>query len=78
VVEHNGTAKPMSFPGVPLTDAAVEGIAKRLGCAKSDICVMCGIQITMQIFRNSGVCCEQHRKDRDNDNLPFRGGALSP
>ena len=66
-----------SFPGVPLSPEAIEGIAKRHKCPKSDICVMCGRKIVVQIFRNSGVCCEDHRKDRDNDHQPFRGGQLN-
>jgi hypothetical protein len=29
-------------------------------------------------FKNTGVCCESHRKIRDNDLQPFRGGHLAP
>lgn len=33
----------------------------------NDICCICLIPIELMIFRNSGVCCELHRKARDND-----------
>lgn len=35
-------------------------------------CIMCGQKIRMQIFKGTGVCCEQCRKDRDNDHEPFQ------
>lgn len=70
--------EPFSFPGVPLTKDSIEGIAIRNKVPISQVCVMCGRIIVVQIFKNSGVCCEQHRKDRDNDHAPFRGGSLAP
>jgi hypothetical protein len=60
------------------SEQQIADLAKHHGCAKSDICIICGKKIVLQIFRNSGVCCELHRKDRDNDHEPFRGGALAP
>ena len=33
-------------------------------------CCICGIEIVVQIYKNTGVCCENHRKDRDNDHGP--------
>lgn len=38
----------------------------------SNICVMDLKVITMQIYENSGVCCEYCRKLRDNDIGPTR------
>lgn len=38
----------------------------------NQICCICLKVITMQIFKNTGVCCENHRKDRDNDHEVFR------
>lgn len=72
------TTEPFSVPGIPLTEDAVHGIALRNKVPVSQVCVMCGKVIVVQIFKNSGVCCEQHRKDRDNDHAPFRGGSLAP
>jgi hypothetical protein len=60
------------------TDAQLDELAAYHKVARSDICVICGKKIIVQVFRNSGVCCEKHRKDRDNDHAPFRGGVRSP
>ena len=40
-------------------------------------CCICGIEIEVQIYKNTGVCCELHRKDRDNDHGPARVGYVS-
>lgn len=36
------------------------------------LCGQCGREIEVQIFKGTGVCSEQHRKDRDNDHAPFK------
>jgi hypothetical protein len=74
---YDPTPIPFSNENRP-TEDQIADLAKFYGCAKSDICIICGKKIVLQIFRNSGVCCEKHRKDRDNDHEPFRGGALAP
>ena len=71
--KQNGQRKQLTIPQEDL-----EYIAKQRGVLVNQICCVCGTVITVQIFKNSGVCCENHRKDRDNDHAPFRGGALSP
>jgi len=68
----NGFRKPIYKP------SAIAKRAKSLGLASNQICCMCLKVITVQIFKNAGVCSENCRKDRDNDHQPFRGGALSP
>lgn len=45
---------------------------------RTNVCCICGKDIKIQIFKGTGVCSENCRKDRDNDHAPFRGGALSP
>lgn len=40
-------------------------------------CCICGEEIVVQIYKNTGVCCELHRKDRDNDHQPARIGYSS-
>ena len=40
-------------------------------------CCVCGTEILVQIYKNSGICSEQHRKDRDNDHGPARVGYVS-
>lgn len=62
----------------PPSEEQIADLAKYFNVAKSDICCICGRKIIVQIYRNSGVCSEQHRKDRDHDWAPFRGGALAP
>jgi len=32
-----------------------------------NICSVCGQEIKMMIFKGTGVCCENHRKLRDNE-----------
>lgn len=52
--------------------------AAKHGVTLNNICCMCLKKIKVQIMKNTSVCSERCRKDRDNDHLPFRGGALSP
>jgi hypothetical protein len=33
-------------------------------------CSICGQDIKVMAFKNTGVCCEKHRKIRDNDTAP--------
>lgn len=49
---------------------AVLNRAQLLKVHPNQICTVCLNLIEMQIFKNTGICCEQHRKDRDNDHLP--------
>lgn len=37
-------------------------------------CTECGNKILIQIFKGTGVCCENCRKNRDNDHKPALGG----
>lgn len=76
----NDTRKlePFSVPGVPLNPVTIKNLAKFNDVPISQICCMCGSVIKVMAFKNTGVCCENHRKDRDNDHAPFRGGQLAP
>ena len=51
----------------------LEVLAKEHGVSVNNICVMCGQVVVVMAFRNMGVCCEDHRKLRDNDTEPLRG-----
>lgn len=42
----------------------------------NNVCCICGKDIKVQIFKNSGVCSELCRKDRDNDHDVAR--AINP
>lgn len=50
----------------------IQQSAKIHGRLVNDVCCICLRKITTQIYRNSGVCSEQCRKDRDNDHAPFQ------
>lgn len=43
-----------------------------------NICTICNKPILIQIFKNSGVCCERCRKERDHDTEPWRGLTEAP
>ena len=60
-----GSVKKRSAPGY--SEARVARIAALRGLQPHDICCICLDTIEVMAFRKSGVCCEQHRKDRDND-----------
>lgn len=62
----------------PLTAYWIKQLAEFYGTLVNNVCVMCGAEIEMMAFKNTGVCSENCRKDRDNDHQPFRGGALAP
>lgn len=62
----------------PLSQEYLARIAADLEQPVSNICCICGNVIVVQIYKNSGVCNESHRKQRDDDLLPFRGGSLAP
>ena len=66
-----GKKKPL--PQIELAHKALD-----LHCNMKDLCTMCGKKITTQIYKGSGVCSENCRKDRDDDHEPFRGGRLAP
>lgn len=38
----------------------------------AETCSECGKEVKVQIFKNTGVCSENCRKDRDNDHEPAR------
>lgn len=62
----------------PWPKHVIETTAKQFNVDHLNICCMCLKPIKVQIMKNSGVCSELCRKDRDNDHVPFRGGALAP
>lgn len=39
---------------------------------KMEICAVCSRAVLTMTFKGSGVCCEDCRKDRDNDHEPAR------
>lgn len=53
---------PRGLSGVQLANRAIEQ-----NCKIKELCIICGDKIKVQIFKGSGVCCELHRKVRDND-----------
>lgn len=63
------STKPFGPDNRPSEQVIVD-LAKHHGCPVSNICVICARKIVVQVYMNSGVCCEQHRKDRDNDHTP--------
>lgn len=60
------------------SERRVKIAAKQHKVAVNQICVICLEVIELMTFKNTGVCCESHRKIRDNDLQPFRGGHLAP
>lgn len=54
------------------TKSVLANIALSEGVALNEICCICGSLIVVMIYKNSGVCCENHRKIRDNDLEPFK------
>lgn len=64
--------------GQPISDYWIERLAEFYGVSQNNVCCICGGKIEMQIFKNTSVCSELCRKDRDHDWQPFRGGALAP
>ncbi len=63
--------KPKQLSRVKLTHLALKH-----GGSIKDYCVMCGSKIKVQIFKGTGICSENCRKDRDDDHAPAR--ALNP
>ena len=61
----------------PHTEKRLRTWAKKNKRLVNDICCVCLEPIKVQIFRNSGVCCEAHRKIRDNDHEPFKAVNLN-
>jgi hypothetical protein len=53
-----------------LSEEEIDLIAKEFDVHKNMICCVCGILIQVMAFRHLGVCCENHRKQRDNDLEP--------
>lgn len=62
----------------PFSPEVVAEAAKLHNVTENNICCICLKPIKVMVFKNTGVCSELHRKDRDNDHLPFRGGHLAP
>lgn len=60
----------------PWPNVTVQEAAALTGRSFNDVCCICLEAIHVQIFRNSGVCCEDHRKDRDDDHEPFKAVGL--
>lgn len=65
--EKKSTAKP------PLTQIQLAHKALQQNCQIKDLCIMCGKKVVTMIFRGTGVCCEDCRKDRDGDHEPAGG-----
>jgi hypothetical protein len=64
--------------GSPLTEYWIQKLAEFYDVSLNNVCMMCGAKIEMQIMKNTGLCSENCRKERDHDWQPFRGGALAP
>lgn len=44
-----------------------EQVANHFGLRKGDICIICWATIVTMCFKGTGVCCENHRKQRDGE-----------
>lgn len=64
--------------GYPITEYWIKQLSEFYGVSLNNVCSICGARIEIQIFKNTGVCSENCRKERDHDWEPFRGGALAP
>jgi hypothetical protein len=51
----------------PLSQITRAHFALNQNCSVKEICIMCGARIKTMCFKNTGVCCELCRKDRDGD-----------
>ena len=51
-------------------------VAQMLSVPPREICCICLAKIEVMAFRGTGTCCEQHRKDRDEDHEPFKAVGL--
>jgi hypothetical protein len=67
-----------SVEGSPLTEFWIKRLAEWYHVEPNNVCMMCGAQVEMQIMKNTGLCSENCRKERDHDWQPFRGGAAVP
>lgn len=63
----------MSEKVKPLSSVALAHKALQQNCNVRDLCKMCGTKIKTLIFRGTGVCSEDCRKDRDGDHEPASG-----
>lgn len=63
----------MSEKKEPLSQIKRAHIALNENVSIKEICIMCGRRIKTLIFKGTGVCCEDCRKDRDGDHEPSRG-----
>ncbi len=63
----------MSSKVAPLSQLALAHKALDQNCSISDLCIMCGAKIKTLIFRGTGICSDDCRKDRDGDHEPSRG-----
>jgi predicted nucleic acid-binding Zn ribbon protein len=52
-------------------------MSKSNGKPKAGHCIICGKKIKVQIYKNTEVCSENCRKDRDGDHEPARIGYVS-
>ena len=57
--------------------ATLERAARDQGQRVNNICCMCLKVITITVFKNTGVCCGNCQKDRDDDHTPA-GGMIKP
>jgi len=57
----------------PYSKQVIADEALRAEVSENNICCMCLNVIEIQIYKGTGVCSEQCRKDRDNDHEPSRG-----
>jgi hypothetical protein len=60
----------------PLTVTQIANLALTQNCKIKDCCIMCGVKIEMMCQKNTNVCSELCRKDRDGDHATAR--AISP
>ena len=56
----------------PWPEDVVEVRATEGDLRPNEVCCICLRKIKVQIWKNSGICSEQCRKDRDNDHEPFQ------
>ena len=56
----------------PHSDKRIRTWARKKKVAVNDLCCVCLEPINVMAFKGTGVCCEDHRKTRDNDHEPFK------
>jgi hypothetical protein len=63
----------MSTKKEPLSPVQLAHKALEQYCQIKELCTMCGAKIKTLIFKGTGVCSEDCRKDRDGDHEPAQG-----